>query len=157
LPWLAGAALVACSGGGAKAPNPTRALDERRAIEVIRKAVDAEGATPAPGRDVTLVNGTTLRVDVSIGKHEYGIAYITAEDQQKLGKAIPPPNQKDERLRLARAGDEGLTRVVLLYQENYLFDDLAGESHEQTAITCESALMRDVRDFITYARTQKYP
>jgi hypothetical protein len=55
-----------------------------------------------------------------------------------------------------RAGEGGETRIVLLYQDNYVYDDLAGESHEQTSITCESQLSRDVQDFITHARTQKY-
>ena len=55
-----------------------------------------------------------------------------------------------------RAGADGETHVVLLYQQNYLYDDLAGEAHEQTTITAESALARDVQDFVTYARTQKY-
>jgi len=45
---------------------------------------------------------------------------------------------------------------VLLYQDNYRYDDLAGDVHEQTTITCERQLTRDVRDFVTHARTQKY-
>ena len=150
------ALLSGCGNSTAKTPNPTRPLDERRALEVIRQAMIAEGAEPAASRDVTLVNGSVLHVDVSVQNKEFGIAYITVDDAQKLGKNIPPPNKKDERLRLARAGNDGEVRIVLLYQENYLYDDLAGEVHEQTAITCEKSLARDVQDFITHARTQKY-
>src|SRR5262249_35424119 len=119
--------LIACSGGGAKAPNPTRPLDERRAIEVIRQAVQVEGVDPAPSRDVTLASGQEIRVDVSIQGRDFGIAYITRDDADKLGGAIPPRNQKDERLRIARAGPDGEIRVVLLYQDNYVYDDLVGE------------------------------
>lgn len=147
--------LAGCEQEQVKAPNPTRSLDERRAIEVIRRAVQNEGAAPAAGRDVQ-VNGATIHVDVSVEGHAYGIAYISVDDAQKLGSAIPPPNKKDERLRLLRGGDDGETRIVLLYQDNYLYDDLSGESHEQTTITAERALSRDVADFITHARTQKY-
>ena len=125
-------------------------------MEVIRQAMIAEGAEPAPSREVTLVNGSVLKVDVSVQNKEFGIAYITVTDAQALGQNIPPPNKKDERLRLARAGNDGEVRIVLLYQENYLYDDLAGESHEQTTITAEKSLARDVQDFITHARTQKY-
>ena len=82
---------------------------------------------------------------------------MTKEDADKLGEAIPPRNNKDERLRLIRAGEGGTIRIVLLYQDNYLYDDHAGESHEQTAIASEGELARDVRDFITHARTKKYP
>jgi hypothetical protein len=150
-------ALSACGPGEARSPNPTRPLDERRAIEVIRRAVTQEGVKPAPGREVTLVSSNKpLQVDVSIEGKEYGIAYITAEDAEKLGNAIPAKNQPDEKLHLARAGEEGGVRIVLLYQDNYRYDDLIGESHEQTTITAERLLTRDVQDFITYAKTQKY-
>ncbi len=148
---------LACGPGEARAPNPTRPLDERRAIEVIRKAISLENARPAPARDVTIAGyEKPLRVDVSVEGHEYGVAYITAEDAEKLGNAIPPKNGPDEKLRLARAGENGDVRIVLLYQDNYRYDDLVGEEHEQTTIAAERLLTRDVQDFITYAKTQKF-
>ena len=149
--------LFGCSPGEAKAPNPTRPLDERRALEVIKQAVKNEGVNPAAGRDVKLTgNAKDIHIDVGVEGKDYGIAYISEDDAKKLGDAIPSANKKDERLRLVRSGDDGETRIVLLYQDNYLYDDLAGEGHEQTTISCERALTRDVQDFITHARTQKY-
>ena len=144
-----------CGPGEAKAPNPTRPLDERRAIEVIRRAIKNEGMDPDPGRDEPLTNGKPLHIDVGVKGHAYGIAYITSEDAEALGTAIPSPNKPDEKLKLVRCGD-GETHVVLLYQQNYRYDDLAGEAHSQTTIAAESALARDVQDFITHARSQKY-
>jgi hypothetical protein len=160
--WALAAALASaigafgCGPGEARAPNPTRPLDERRAIEVIRRAVQTQGGSPAPARDVKLTTGKELHVDVSVEGHDYGIAYITLDDAQRLGSAIPPPNRKDERLRLVRGGDDGETHLVLLYQDNYLYDDQVGDAHEQTTISAERALGRDVEDFITHARAQKY-
>jgi hypothetical protein len=150
--------LAGCGPGEVKAPNPMRALDERRAIEVIRRAVQREGMEPAPGRDVALptTSTKTFHIDVGIQGKDYGIAYITSQDATDLGAAIPPPNKKEERLRIEHVGADGETRVVLLYQDNYLYDDLVGESHGATTITAESQLGRDVGDFITHARTQKY-
>ncbi len=148
---------VGCGPGEAKAPNPTRPLDERRAIEVIRRAIKNEGADPIGGRDEPLAaGGKPIHIDVGVQGHRYGIAYVTSEDAEALGAAIPTANKKDEKLRLIRAGDDGETRVVLLFQQNYLYDDLAGEAHEQTTVTAENALARDVQDFITHARTQKF-
>jgi hypothetical protein len=148
---------TACGPGEAKAPNPTRALDERRALEVIRRAIKNEGGDPTPGRDEPITgNGKPLHLDVGVQGHAYGVAYITSEDAQALGDAIPAPNKKDEKLRLVRTGADGETHVVLLYQQNYVYDDLTGEAHEQTTIAAESALARDVQDFVTHARTQKY-
>jgi hypothetical protein len=151
-----GLASIGCAQEQVRAPNPTRALDERRAIEVIRRAVAEEGARPAPARDIEIRDGKTLHIDVSVEEHDYGIAYISVEDANKLGESIPPPNKKDEKLRLFRAGPEGETRIVLLYQDNYVYDDLSGETHERTTITAERALARDVRDFITHAKTKKF-
>lgn len=149
-------AALGCGSGVARVPNATRPLDERRAIQVIQRAIANEGARPAPGRDVTLANGKAIHLDVGVQGHAYGIAYLTHEDREKAGDAIPPPNKRDERLRLARAGAEGEVRLVLLYQDNYVFDDLVGEEREQTSVTAERALARDVQDFLTHARTQKY-
>lgn len=151
-----GVGTAACTTTVVRASNPTRPLDERRAIEVIRSAIRAEGARPTAGRDVAISSGAVLRVDVGVEGREYGVAYITRAEAERLGSGIPPRNLKDERLRLARGGPNGEVRIVLLYEENYAYDDLAGDSHEQTAIACEQELARDVRDFITYARTQRF-
>jgi hypothetical protein len=146
-----------CSGPDIKAPNPTRPLDERRAIEVIRRAMRQEGVDSADGRDVKLQpTGKMIHVDVGVQGHEYGIAYITQDDMNGLKDAIPPPNKKDERLRILRGGDDGETRIVALYQDNYLYDDLAGEAHEQTTIQVEGQLTRDVQDFLVHAKSQRY-
>ncbi len=152
----AATAAMGCGPGEVKAPNPMRALDERRAVEVIARAVRKAGAEPAAGRDIKLaVNGKTLHIDVGVQGRLYGVAYITDEDAKALGDAVGPPNKKDEKLHL-RTSDDGETKVVILYQSNYVYDDLAGEEHEQTAITCESSLMRDVEDFVTHAKAKGY-
>ncbi|MEJ7732349.1 MAG: hypothetical protein WKG00_24485 [Polyangiaceae bacterium] len=147
---------LGCGGSQVPVAIPTHPIDEGRAIEVIRQAMIAYGAEPGPGRQITLANGSVLQVDVGVQDHQFGIAYVTSADAQALGTGIPPPNRKDERLRLARGGADGEVRVVLLYQENYRYDDLAGEAHTLTAISSERSLARDVQDFITHARSQKY-
>ncbi len=147
-------AALGCGPGDAKAPNPTRALDERRAIEVIRRAIQELGDQPAPGRDEKLPNGKKLYVDVAVPSRGYAIAYISGEDSAALGDAIPVRNQKDEKLHVLHAAESD-TKVVFLYQDNYRFDDLAGEAHEQTTITAERSLARDVQDFVTYAHRGK--
>jgi hypothetical protein len=160
-PWLVGGALVAlslagCSGEGAQAPNPTRPLDERRAIEVIRRAIGQAGEKPGPARELALSSGKPIRIDVGVDGHEYGIVYVTEADAAELGAAIPKPTGGDK-LQIARGGPDGSTRVVLLFAGSYLYDDHVGEAHEQTIITSEGKLARDVRDFITHARTNKLP
>lgn len=155
---LGALALSACDPPPPKAPNVTRMLDERRAIEIIHRAVSAEGQRPTAGRDEPISNGTkTLHVDVSIDGKKFGIAYITADDQAALGSEIQAPNKPEEKLRLQRVGADGSAFIVLLYQVNYRYDDLSGEGHEQTTISCETELTRDVRDFVTYALSKQMP
>lgn len=157
LAFALAAAAFGCGPPPSKAPNPTRTLDERRAIEIIRNAVAAEGVRPAAARDEKLASsGKPIRIDVSIEGKKFGLVYVSDDDRSALGDSIPAANQKDEKLKLARAGENGEIRLVLLYQSNYRYDDLVGEGHEQTTITAESELMRDARDFVTYAKTQKF-
>ena len=148
---------VGCAPEPAKAPNATRTLDERRAIEIIRNAIVAEGARPAPGRD-DVVAGTEkkIHIDVGVDGKKFGVVYVSDDDLAALGAAIPAPNGKDEKLHLARAGKDGDVRIVLLYQANYRYDDLVGEGHEQTTITAENQLTKDVRDYVTHALTHKF-
>lgn len=154
---LAVASSAGCGPEPAKSPNAMRTLDERRAIEIIRNAIAAEGARPAAGRD-DVVGGTDkpIHIDVGIEGKKFGVVYVSDDDLAALGNAIPAPNAKDEKLHLARAGKDSDVRIVLLYQSSYRYDDLVGEGHEQTTITAENQLTKDVRDFVTYALTHKF-
>lgn len=155
---LLSGAVLGCEPPPAKtAPNPTRTLDERRAIEVIRNAVVAEGARPAAAREEKLTNkDKSIRIDVSIEGKKYGLAYVSDDDKNTLGDAIPTAGSRDEPMKIVRAGEDGSVVVVLLYQTNYRYDDLVGEGHEQTVITAENELVRDVRYAVVGAQTRKW-
>jgi hypothetical protein len=153
---LVASGVLGCEPEPPKVPNPTRTLDERRAIEIIRTAVQAEGMAPAPGRDETLpVSGKPIHIDVGIDGKKFGIVYVSDDDQVSLGKDVGEPNKKGEKLNTGYAGADNKVHFVLLYQTNYRYDDLVGQGHEQTTITAEGELARDVRDFVTYARSHK--
>lgn len=140
-----------------KAPNPTRTLDERRAVEIIRRAVQAEGLQPALGRDEPLSNtDLTIKIDVGIEGKKFGLIYVSDEDAARLGNAIQAPSAKNASQNIVRTGANSDAICVLLYQSNYHYDDLVGQGHEQTTITAEGELARDVRDFITAARSRKF-
>lgn len=154
---LCGAVGLGCGGGAVKAPHPTRPIAEARAIQIIRQTIEAEGISPAPTRVVELRGGQSIEVDVGVEGKSFGVAYVTEPEARELGDAIPPRNLPDERLHVALGGASLSARIVLLYEVNYVHDDLVGEEHEQTAIAAERQLERDVRDFVTHAQSQSYP
>ena len=56
-----------------------------------------------------------------------------------------------------RRGEESAAVILLLFAQDYEYDDLAGEQHESTTITAEKKLARDVRDFLVQARARNLP
>lgn len=156
---LFGVALGGCGGGPAKAANPTRSLDERRAVQIIAQAFHDEHDRPVPGRGVPIADGKELEVDVMSEGHKYGIAYVTANERLALGSAIPPrPKEMGDALQLVHgSGEDADTKVLLLHDTEYVYDDQVGTGHEETTITAERKLARDVRDFLVRAHAERWP
>src|SRR5258706_5779730 len=151
--------LAACAGQEAKQPNPMRSIDERRAIPIIAQAYQDSGQNPSEGRDIRLTTGKTLHVDVGTAGRKYGVAYLTTGDLSVLdAKADLPPHTPGGDLPVVQgAGQDADAVVLLLFAQDYQYDDLAGEQHESTTITAEKKLARDVRDFLVQARARNLP
>lgn len=156
-----GAALVslACSGPPPRSANPTRPLDERRAIELIIEAFRDEHDRPVPGHDLELSDAQKLHIDVSGQEHQYGVAYVTATERAKLGTTLPArdPAMGDALQLVSGLGTDGDARVLVLQDSDYAFDDHVGEAHEASSMTAELKLKRDVHDFLVRAHTEKWP
>jgi hypothetical protein len=150
---------LGCGSPQARAPGPARPLDERRAISVILQAFQDERDPAVRGRPVMLPLGIPLEVDVAAPSQKYGVAYVTRAEQQKLGAALQPRDQRaGDALRLViGVGDAGQAHVLLLYDTDYLYDDQGGDGTRETTITAELKLRRDVRDFLVLARSKKWP
>src|SRR5690606_33707465 len=152
-------ALFACSVPQPRQANPTRPLDEQRAIRVIIRAFHDQNDAPVPGRQVELPAGKPLEVDVGSHGHRYGVAYVTAQERLELGQALPArdPSQGDA-LQLVRGiGPDAEARILVLYDEDYLYDDHVGAEHEEATITAERKLARDVQDFLVKAQSERWP
>ena len=156
-----GAALLslACGGPPPRTVNPTRPLDERRAVEVIIEAFREERDAPVPGGDVSLSETKKLHVDVNSQERKYGVAYVTAQERLDLGKALPPrdPAMGDALQLVSGLGADGDARVLVLEDTEYLYDDNVGEAHEASGLTAELKLKRDVHDFLVRAHSEKWP
>lgn len=166
-PLLRGPAVVAavfllsaaCGGPPPRAANPTRPLDERRAVEIIIGAFRAENDRGVTGRSIGLPDGKKLEVDVSGAGKRYGVAYVTANERRELGNSVPTPQPgMEDALHLVRGtGDDAVAKVLVLHDSSYLYDDQVGEEHETTTLTAERKLERDVRDFVVRAHAEKWP
>lgn len=148
-----------CGGPPPKTANPTRTLDERRAVEIIFGAFRDERDQPAAGRKIALDEGKPLEVDVAAAGRKYGVAYVTANERRALGGALPTRDPSiGDALQLVRGtGDDSDARILVLHDIDYTYDDQVGTAHESTTITAERKLARDVRDFVVRARAEKWP
>lgn len=151
--------LLACTEPAPRAPNPTRPLDERRAIEIILQAFHDEGDEPVPGRPIVLGPGQALAIDVLARGKKYGVAYVSADERSALGAALPPrdPAMGDALQLVSGLGDDDDARVLVLNDSEYLYDDQVGDGHEDASVTAELKLRRDVRDFLVRAHAEKWP
>ena len=156
-----GAALVslACSGPPPRTVNPTRPLDERRAIQLIIEAFRDERDRPVQGNDLALSETQHLHVDVNAQDRKYGVAYVTAQERIALGSTLPPrdPAMGDALQLVSGLGSDEDARVLVLQDSDYAFDDHVGEAHEASSLTAELKLKRDVHDFLVRAHAEKWP
>jgi hypothetical protein len=115
---------------------------------------DEAGLTVERNRHVS-VQGRPMTVDLAASGHRYGIAYITRELAASLGDIIPKRDPNSDALVVidSEAGD----RILVLYERDYMTDDLAGDLHSATTIAAESKVERDARDFLLRAVRDKWP
>ena len=155
------AALVslACSGPPPRTVNPSRPLDERRAIELISEVFRDDHDRAVPGGDLALSDSQNLHVDVNGQDRKYGVAYVTAAERISLGPTLPPrdPAMGDALQLVSGLGADGDARVLVLQDSDYMFDDHAGDANEASSVATEQRLKRDVHDFLVRAHKEKWP
>ncbi len=160
LPLLAAllGAPAGCSPKASRAPNATRPVSERRAVEIISRAMRKNHLQATEGRDVRTVSSGQIHADVLVDERKLGVAYLTNGDLEQEGSRVErKKGGKDGAPLLVESGsgkaDAGM-RVLILFERDYLYDDQVGEDHEQTAITAEGAIERDVTDFLVQAKAR---
>lgn len=132
-------------------------MGESIALSIIRRAIVESGKTPDEVRWEALPGERRIEIDVPIRGRAYGIAFVTKEEARDLGDALLSPNARNEKLKLLRLGPSGETRVVLLFQANYEYDDAQVSSTLPSSRQAELELLRDARDFVTFAETRGFP
>ncbi|MCU0655359.1 MAG: hypothetical protein MUF64_08745 [Polyangiaceae bacterium] len=149
---------MGCSPPPARSANPTKPVPERRAHEIIGKAIRKKKMTPVEGNEISTQLGGKMRADVIVQERKWGVAFLTSNDlDQESAKPLP---QKDPKRPSALVVVDAVNKedsgrkVLVLFERDYLYDDQVGDEHEQTLITAESAIERDVTDFLVQAGVQ---
>lgn len=111
---------------------------------------------PETNRDVKIFNGKTIHLEVAAAGHKYGVAYLTREEQAALADVLPKKAPDSDALIIVPGDEEGV-HVLVLFERDYMQDDLMGEAHENTNIAAELKLERDVKDFLRKATEDQWP
>lgn len=116
------------------------------------------GVEPVRNRMIKFGPGDTeLRLDVAAKDKRFGIAYITWQDADKLGDALPKRRDPDAIIVVHGNGDDDDVHAALLYAADYMQDNLSGESHTATSIAAEKKLELATRDILRRADHETWP
>jgi hypothetical protein len=158
--YLVTAALVtaACGGGDPQAPTILRPVDEPHAVSIMARVFRQFDLEPVRNRVIKFgPNDTALRLDVAAQDRRFGIAYITWQDADKLGDALPKRVDPDAIIIVHGNGEDGDVHAALLFAADYMQDDLSGESHTSTSIAAEQKLEIATKDILRRAQHEGWP
>ncbi len=141
-------AAVACGGSAPPAKDPARPLGEERAVQVIAGALRKQSNELTRDIRVTLAPDRVLSVDVGDVKKGFGVAYVTKAEARALGSALPARGAEGGPLQVVRGPGE--EPILVLYEDDYRYDDHLGDAHEAPTTVAERKLTRDVNDFLVH-------
>ena len=147
--------VCACGGPPAENASALRPVDERRAADVIAKVFHDARFEPERGRVVELGPLHPVTMEIAARGRSFGVAYLTREEEAGLSVNLPPHAADSDALVIVPGSNR--SHVLILFERDYLQDDLKGESHSQTSIAAERKIERDVRDFLRKAEHDNWP
>jgi hypothetical protein len=150
-------ATVACGGDPPKAPAVYRPIDEPHAVSIMARIFRELGVEPVRNRTIKFGPADAeLRLDVAAKDKRFGIAYITWQDADKLGDALPKRKDPDAIIVVRGNGDDDDVHAALLFAADYMQDDLSGEAHTSTSIAAEKKLELATRDVLRRAEHETW-
>ncbi len=133
-------------------------MDEPRAQEVIARTFQAAGVDPEPGRTIALLASHPVKLEVAASGHKYGVVWLTRDLARDLAALLPKhDNDEGSLVVLDGLGADSGAHALVLWETDYMTDDLEGTSHSSTEIAAELKLERDVRDFLLKAKNDQWP
>jgi hypothetical protein len=150
--------VAGCGGDPPKAPNILRPIDEPHAVSIMARVFREFTLEPVRNRTITFgASDTPIRLDVAAKDKHFGIAYITWQDADKLGEALPKRGDPDAIIVVRGSGDDADARAALFFAADYMQDDLSGESHTSTSIAAEQKLELATKDVLRRAQQENWP
>jgi hypothetical protein len=152
--------LVACADDtpSSRSPNQARPMDEARAQNIIGHTFQAEGVDPEGGRTFALSPKDAPKLEVGAQGHKFGVIWLTHDLQTQIATFLPKhDNDEGSLVVLDGAGADSGGHALVLWEGDYMTDDLSGVSHSSTEIAAEKKLERDVRDFLLKAKNEQWP
>lgn len=158
------AALSIClslllSSCGPATPRPRRAteadkrhLNEGRAHKLVIETLEQNGVAYEPRWSADIGADEPLEVDLRLEGTHYGIEWVSPQDRQDYGEAIPRPDPDGLLRILPGAGEDAQVQILVLDYEAYRYDPdpdrvRAGATSVRDV---EGRLQRDVRDFLVH-------
>ncbi len=155
---LSAPVAAGCGGDPPQAPNVARPIDEPHAVAIMARVFREFGVEPVRNRMIQFgQNDTELRLDLAAKDKRFGIAYITWQDADKIGAALPRRRDPDAIIVVRGNGDDEDVHAALLFAADYVQDDLSGESHTATSIAAEKKLELATRDILHRAAQEGWP
>ena len=155
---LLASVAAGCGGDPPKAPPISRPIDEPHAVSIMARVFRELSVEPVRNRMIKFgPSDADLRLDVAAKDKRFGIAYITWQDADKLGDALPKRRDPDAIIVVRGNGDDDDVHAALLYAADYMQDDLSGESHTATSIAAEKKLELATRDILRRAEHESWP
>lgn len=147
--------LAACAPEPPRAPHEMRPVAEDNAAEIIGRTFRTRDLVPERDRMVHLSRTKQIRLQIAAAEHRFGVAYLTDAEVAQLGDAVPERPRGSDALVVLR-GEQG-TRILVLFERDYVQDDSEGEEHTKTTIAAQRKIERDVRDFLYKAKAERWP
>jgi hypothetical protein len=136
----------------------SRPIDEPHAVAIMARVFRELGIEPVRNRVIKFgPNDAELRLDVAAKDKRFGIAYITWQDADKIGDALPKRRDPDAIIVVRGNGDDDDVHAALLFAADYMQDDLSGEAHTATSIAAEKKLELATRDVLRRAEHESWP
>ncbi len=128
-----------------------RSLTEAQALQIVAQVVREAGRAPNAAFDVSIGEASPMEVDVRLDDTRFAIEWVSAQDRERLGDALPAPVPGQLRI-LPGAGDDAQIEILLLDEATYRYDPDRERNHagSRGLSEVEGRLRGDVRDFLAY-------